>query len=59
MSEIVYKKESYAIVGACLMQIYQPDFVCFEKIILELKAVSANSRRAPCAAAKLSARNWL
>jgi GxxExxY protein len=86
MAEIIYKKESYTIVGACfevynakgcgflepvyqeclaiefehqrvpaipkplltlsyrdrtLMQTYQPDFVCFEKIILELKAVSA------------------
>lgn len=85
MSEIIYKKESYAIVGACfavyndkgcgfvepvyqeclaiefeyqripviakppltieyrdriLTQRYQPDFVCFGKIILELKAVS-------------------
>jgi len=86
MPEIVYKKESYAIVGACfevynekgcgflepvyqeclsiefeyqripaiakpllslsyrgrlLVQSYQPDFVCFEKVIVELKAVSA------------------
>ena len=86
MTEIIYKKESYAIVGACfevynekgcgflepvyqeclgiefeyqripaipkpsltlsyrgrsLMQTYEPDFVCFEKIIVELKAVSA------------------
>ncbi len=86
MSEIIYKKESYSIVGACfevyndrgcgflepvyqeclaiefeyqqipaiakpsltlsyrgriLTQRYQPDFVCFGKIILELKAVSA------------------
>lgn len=85
MTEIIHKKESYAIVGACfevynekgcgflepvyheclaiefehqgipaiskplltlsyrdraLKQIYQPDFVCFGKIILELKAVS-------------------
>ena len=85
MSEIIYKKESYAIIGACfevyndkgcgflepvyqeclgiefeyqripaiakpsftlsyrgrlLLQTYQPDYVCFEKIILELKAVS-------------------
>jgi GxxExxY protein len=85
MPEIIYKNESYAIVGACfevynakgcgflepvyqeclaiefehqgipaiskplltlsyrdrvLRQTYQPDFVCFEKIILELKAVS-------------------
>lgn len=85
MIELVYKKESYAIIGACfevynekgcgflepvyqeclgiefeyqripaipkpsltlsyrgrvLMQTYQPDFVCFEKIIVELKAVS-------------------
>ena len=85
MTEIICKKESYAIVGACfevynakgcgflepvyqeclaiefehqgipaiskplltlsyrdrvLSQTYQPDFVCFEKIILELKAVS-------------------
>jgi GxxExxY protein len=85
MTEIIYKNESYSIVGACfevynakgcgflepvyqeclgiefehqkipaipkplltlsyrermLVQTYQPDFVCFEKIILELKAVS-------------------
>jgi GxxExxY protein len=85
MTEIIYKKESYAIIGGCfevsnakgcgflepvyqeclaiefehqripaiakplltlsyrgrtLLQTYQPDFVCFEKIILELKAVS-------------------
>jgi GxxExxY protein len=86
MAEIIYKKESYAIIGACfevynekgcgflepvyhecleiefeyqripaiskpsltvsyrgrlLTQTYEPDFVCFEKIIVELKAVSA------------------
>ncbi len=86
MTEIVYKEESYAIIGACfevynekgcgflepvyqeclqiefqyqripaipkpsltlsyrertLQQTYQPDFVCFGKIIVELKAVSA------------------
>src|SRR5215471_9111259 len=73
MSDIIYKNESYAIIGGCfevyndkgcgflepvypgnfqprltlsyrgrtLTQSYQPDFVCFEKIILELKAVSA------------------
>ena len=85
MTEIIYKEESYAIVGACfevynekgsgflepvyqeclgiefeyqqiaaipkpslilsyreriLAQVYQPDFVCFQKIIVELKAVS-------------------
>jgi len=85
MTQIICKKESYAIIGACfevyntkgcgflepvyqeclaiefehqripaiskplltlsyrdrvLRQTYQPDFVCFEKIILELKAVS-------------------
>lgn len=85
MSEIIYKKESYAIIGACfevynekgcgflepvyhecliiefeyqripaiskpgltlsyrgrmLLQTYNPDFVCFDKIILELKTVS-------------------
>lgn len=85
MTEIIYKKESYAIIGACfevynekgcgflepvyqecmaiefeyrripaiakpslvlsyrgriLKQTYEPDYVCFEKIILELKAVS-------------------
>ena len=84
MTEIIYRKESYAIVGACfevynekgcgflepvyhecltiefeyqcipatskpaltlsyrgqiLFQTYQPDFVCFEKIIVELKAL--------------------
>jgi GxxExxY protein len=86
MTEIVYKSESYAIIGACfevynekgceflepvyqeclgiafehqripaipkpslalsyrgrtLKQTYEPDYVCFEKIIVELKAVSA------------------
>ncbi len=86
MTEIIYKKESYAIIGACfevynkkgygflepvyqeclaiefeyqrisavaksslvlsyrgriLRQTYEPDYVCFEKIIVELKAVSA------------------
>jgi GxxExxY protein len=85
VTEIIYKKESYSIIGACfevynakgcgflepvyqecliiefeyqripaiskpsltlsyrgrmLLQTYQPDFVCFEKIILELKTVS-------------------
>ena len=85
MPEIIYKKESYAVIGACfavyndkgcgflepvyqeclgiefecqripaiakpsltlsyrgrvLLQTYQPDYVCFEKIILEIKAVS-------------------
>jgi len=86
MTEIVYKKESYAIIGACfevynekgcgfleqvyqeclgiefeyqripaipkpslvlsyrgriLKQTYEPDYVCFEKVIVELKALSA------------------
>ena len=86
MTEIIYKTESYAIIGACfevynekgcgflepvyqeclaiefeyqrisavakpslvlsyrgriLKQTYEPDYVCFEKIIVELKAVSA------------------
>ena len=86
MTEIIYKKESYAIIGTCfevynekgcgflepvyqecmsiefeyqripaiaksslvlsyrgriLEQTYEPDYVCFEKIIVELKAVSA------------------
>jgi GxxExxY protein len=85
MSEIIYKKESYVIIGACfevyndkgcgflepvyqeclgiefeyqripeiakpsltlsyrgrlLLQTYQPDYVYFEKIVLEVKAVS-------------------
>src|SRR5213592_394862 len=85
MAEIIYKKESYAIIGACfevynekgcgflepvyqeclaiefedqripaiakpsltvsyrgriLKQTYEPDYVCFEKIIVELRAVS-------------------
>lgn len=85
MSELIYEKESYAIMGACfevykdkgcgfvepvyqeclaiefthqqipyqaqqaldihyrgqkLVQIYKPDFVCFEKIIVEIKAVN-------------------
>lgn len=93
MTEIVYKGESYAIIGACfqvynekgcgflepvyqeclgiefeyqripaiakpslvlsyreriLKQTYEPDYVCFEKIIVELKAISAltNEHRA-------------
>ena|ERR1700736_2099377 len=93
MTEIIYKKESYAIIGACfevynakgcgflepvyheclaiefehqripaiskptltlnyrgltLLQTYQPDFICFEKIILELKtsSVLADEHRA-------------
>jgi GxxExxY protein len=86
MAEIIYKKDSYAIIGACfevynekgcgflepvyqeclgiefeyqripaivkpslalsyrgriLTQTYEPDYVCFEKIIVELKPVSA------------------
>jgi GxxExxY protein len=86
MTEIIYKEESYATIGACfevynekdfsflepvyqeclgiefeyqripaipklsltlsyrgrtLTQTYEPDFVCFSKIIVELKAVSA------------------
>lgn len=86
MTEIIYKKESYAIIGACfevynakgcgflepvyheclaiefehqripaiskplltlsyrgrrLLQTYQADFMCFRKIILELKTVAA------------------
>ena len=86
MTEIIYKSESYAIIGACfevynekgcgfleavyqeclgiefeyqripaiakpllalsyrgrsLKQTYEPDYVCFEKIIVELKAVSS------------------
>jgi GxxExxY protein len=86
MAEIIYKTESYAIIGACfemynekgcgflepvyqeclgiefeyqripaiakpslvlsnrgrlLKQTYEPDYVCFERIIVELKAVSA------------------
>src|SRR6266487_5047986 len=85
MAEIIYKEQSYAIVGACfevynekgcgflepvyqeclgiefecqripaiakpslvlsyrgrvLLQTYQPDYVCLDKIILEIKAVS-------------------
>jgi GxxExxY protein len=86
MAEIIYKQESYRIMGACfevynekgcgflepvyqeclgiefepqripaiakpsltlsyrgriLKQVYQPDYVCFGKIIVELKALSA------------------
>jgi len=86
MTEVVYRKESYAIIGACfqvynekgcgflepvyqeclgiefeyqripaiakpllalgyrdriLKQTYEPDYVCFQRIIIELKAVSA------------------
>ena len=85
MADIIYQKESYAIIGACfavyndkgcgflepvyqeclsiefehqripaiakpplilsyhgrvLLQTYQPDYICFDKIILEIKAVS-------------------
>ena len=103
MAEIIYKQESYAIIGACfevynekgcgflepvyqeclgiefeyqripaipkpsltlsyrgriLTQTYEPDFVCFEKIIVELKAVAAltDEHRA---VTELSARNRL
>jgi GxxExxY protein len=86
MTELIYKKESYAIVGACfevynekgcgfleavyheclaiefeyqripaiskpaltlsyrgrtLLQTYNPDFICYQKIVLELKTVCA------------------
>jgi GxxExxY protein len=86
MTEIIYKQESYAIIGACfevynekgcgflepvyqeclaiefeyqripaiakpslvlryrgriLKQTYEPDYICFEKIIVELKALAA------------------
>lgn len=88
MTEIIYKKESYAVIGACfevynekgcgflepvhqeclaiefeyqpipaigkrplsltscgrvLLQTYQPDYICFEKIIVEIKAVSKST----------------
>jgi len=86
MVEIVYKEESYSIIGACfevykekgsgfleavyqecleielsdqnipfrsqcdlelkykgkpLRQVYRPDFICFDRVIIEIKAVSA------------------
>ncbi len=100
MTEIVYKSESYAIVGACfdvynekgcgflepiyqeclgiefeyqripavakpspvlsyrgriLKQTYEPDYVCFEKIIVESKAVSTLADEHRGAALELSA----
>lgn len=39
MTEIIYKQESYSYRGRTLLQTYQPDFICFEKIIIELKAL--------------------
>jgi GxxExxY protein len=102
MTEIIYKNESYAIIGACfevytekacgflelvyqecleiefeyqripaiakpsltlgyrgriLSQIYEPDYVCFGKIIVELKAVSALTDKHRAQLLKLSARN--
>ena len=48
--EIIYKEESYKIIGAAievhkelgcgLEKAFRPDFECFGKIIVELKAVS-------------------
>ena len=104
MAEIIYKKESYAIIGACfevynekgcgflepvyqeclgiefecqripsvakpsltlsyrgriLKQTYEPDYVCFEKIIVELKAISAPTDEHRPPVTKLFACNWL
>ena len=47
-AELIYKEESYAIIGAgfavykdkALIQTFSPDFLCYEKIILEIKAAS-------------------
>jgi GxxExxY protein len=36
-----YKSLSLSYKGRALNQIYRPDFVCFDKIIVELKAVTA------------------
>lgn len=74
MTDLIYKEESYRIVGSCfevyqecleielalqgipfkaqqelalsykgqpLKQVYVPDFVCWEKIVVELKAIKA------------------
>src|SRR5437016_39549 len=102
MGEIIYKKESYAIIGACfevynekgcgflepvyqeclgieleyqqipaiskpsltlsyrgriLTQRYAPDFVCFEKIIVETESGLRINRRASRTTAELSACN--
>ena len=99
MTDIIYKEESYAILGACfnvyndkgcgflepvyqecceiefihqdiphfaqkelqlsyrgqmLKQRYKPDFVCYGKIILEIKAVSQLTDEHPCAGLQLS-----
>ena len=102
MTEILFKEESYVIVGACfnvykdkgcgflepvyqecceiefdfqkipflsqmeleltyreriLKQRYKPDFICFQKIIVKLKAVSSLADEHPGAIAELSSRN--
>lgn len=46
MGELIYEEESYGVKGAVfevykmLHQSYRADIVCYDKIILELKAVS-------------------
>ena len=52
MPEIIYKKES-------LLQTYQPDYVCFDKIILELKAVSKLIDEHRAQLFKLPPRSWI
>jgi GxxExxY protein len=46
-TDLIFKEESYRIMGACfevykkktLKQTYEPDFLCFNEIILEIKTV--------------------
>jgi GxxExxY protein len=104
VTALIYKEESYAIIGACvgiykdkgcgfleavyhecltiefefrripfiskplqtlqyrgrtLVQSFAPDFLCYEKTILEIKAVSALVDEHLAQSPKLSQRNWL
>ena len=44
--------------GRPLKQTYRPDFVCFDKIIVEIKAVSTLTDQHSCAVAQLPESNW-
>lgn len=39
-NKILYKEESFAIIGACMKVHRSLDFVCYDTIIIEIKAVS-------------------
>ena len=45
--------------GRTLTQSYQPDFVCFEKIIPGIESCFSINRRAPCAGFELFVGSWL